>query len=68
MNREELIKLVDQIKTSSGTEKEVDRLLERFMNSVPDPIASDYIFAREYEHLTLEQIVDKALSYKSFLL
>lgn len=68
MNRDELIKLVNEIKTSSGTEQEVDELLEQFMNNVPDPTASDYIFAKEYEHFTTEQIVDKALSYKPFLL
>lgn len=66
MKREELIELVKRISNAEGTESEIDKMVETFENSVPDPNALDYIFQKEYEHLSAEEIVDKALSYKSF--
>lgn len=32
--------------------------------NVPDPNAANYFFDIKYKDLTIEQIVDKALSYK----
>jgi hypothetical protein len=68
MNREELIQLVKRISAAEGTEKEIDALIRLFENNVPDPNAIDYIFQKEYEGLTVEEIVDKALSNKPFRL
>ena len=68
MKRNDLIELVKSILTSPGTESEVDALVAIFLNNVPDPGAIDYLYAKKYEGLTPEQIVDKALSYKPFYL
>ena len=68
MEYNRLVELVKTIKTSSGEEKEVDALVSMFLENVPDPGALDYLFAKEYENLTAEQIVNKALSYRSFYL
>ena len=68
MERNELIMLVKAIQVSTGTEKEVDDLVCRFLKNVSDPEAIDYLYAKKYEKLTAEEIVDKALSYKPFQL
>ena len=34
-----------------------------FSQNVPDPNATDFIFAKQYEDLSTEEIVDKALNY-----
>lgn len=69
LNREQLIELVDRIKNAEGeTEEENDALIDLFLENVPDPNASNYIFEIEYEELTAEAIVEKALSYKPFQL
>ncbi|AXT54632.1 hypothetical protein D1815_02270 [Aquimarina sp. AD1] len=66
MTREELIELVKSIITvENKTEKEIDELLEVLKRNVPDPEVSDLIY---YDELTPEQIIDKALSYKSIQL
>ena len=66
MERLSLIKLVNEIMLSTGTEEEVDNLVSLFLKNIADPNALDYIYSKEYEGLTSEQIVDKALSYKPF--
>ena len=68
MNRTDLIQLVEKIQAAEGTEAEIDNLIDTFLENVPDPNAADYIFQKEYENLTIEEIVDKALSYKPFML
>lgn len=69
LNREQLIELVDRIKNAEGeTEEENDALIDLFLENVPDPNASNYIFEIEYEDLSTEEVVDKALSYKPFQL
>jgi hypothetical protein len=68
MNRTELIELVKKISVADGTEEELDNMVDTFMENVPDPNAVDYIFQKQYEGLTAEEIVDKALSYKPFIL
>ncbi len=66
MNREELINLVRKIQSAEGTEEEIDKMIEEFLKNVSDPNAVNYIFEKEYENLSVEEIVDKAMSYKSF--
>jgi len=63
MKREELIVLVEKIQSLGGTAKEIDEMIHNFLRNVPDPEALDYIFQKEYENLSTEEIVDKALSY-----
>lgn len=64
MNREELIDLVNSIKSAEGTEEEIHAKILLFKQNVPDPQAANYIYAKQYEGWTTEQIVDKALSYR----
>jgi hypothetical protein len=65
----ELIKLAKKIRfAEANTEEEMNKDIEIFMNNVPDPHASDYFFSKQYEGMTLEEIVDKALSYKPIAL
>lgn len=61
LSREELIKLVDQIKSGDGTEEEIDSLIDLLMENVPDPQVSNLIF---YDDLPSAEIVDRALDYK----
>ena len=68
MKRRQLIALVNKIIEANGTEEEIEELIDLFLNNVPDPNADAYIFDSEYEKLTPEEIVDKALDYKPFLL
>jgi hypothetical protein len=68
MERDELIKLVKRITLFDGSEKEVDIMIGIFLKNVPDPNALAYLHEKEYEHFTAEQIVDKALAYKPFIL
>lgn len=63
MTRTELIVLVKRIQAIDGTESEIDRMLNLFLANTMDPDAVDYIFAKQYEELSAEQIVDKVLSY-----
>lgn len=64
MTREELIQLANKIIKAEGTEEEVIANVLLFEKNVPDPNASDYLTQPEYDDLSPEQIVDKALSYK----
>jgi len=64
MTREELISLAKKIIYSEGTEQEVIDNVLLFEKNVPDPNACDYLTQPEYDELSPEQIVDKALSYK----
>lgn len=68
MERIELIELVKEIQSSSGTEEEVDNLVNTFIRNVQDPNALDYLYSKQYEDLTPEEIVDKVLNYKPFQL
>ncbi|MFJ5562468.1 hypothetical protein [Lysinibacillus xylanilyticus] len=66
LNREELIVLVTRIMNAAGkTEEENDQLLEEFLDNIIDPEAANYIF---YDNLLPEEVVDKALSYKTIQL
>jgi len=65
MTREKLIELAKKIKFAEGdSEEEMDRNIDLFLKNVPDPNATKYFYSQEFEGMTLEQIVDKALSYK----
>ncbi len=65
MTREELLALAKKIRFAEAkTEREMDEDIELFLKNVPDPQASDYFFSKKFEGMTLEEIVDKALSYR----
>jgi len=65
MTREELIELAEKIINAGGKDEEEYRAnIHLFKRNVPDPNAANYFFDIKYKHLTVEQIVDKALSYK----
>ena len=67
MTKKELIELARKIRFAEGeSEKEMDRNIDLFLENVPDPNATKYFYSKEHEGLTLEEIVDKALSYKPF--
>lgn len=67
MTRTELIELAEKIQNASGaTEAENDKMLELFLENVPDPNAGNYFFELEYDDLNPEEIVDRSLSYKPF--
>ncbi|MDR2272058.1 MAG: hypothetical protein LBF27_14225 [Sphingobacterium sp.] len=69
LSRQELIDLVKRISNAEGTtEQEDDDMLDLFLENVPDPNAADYIFSKEYEGLSAEEIVDRALAYKPFIM
>ena len=69
MSREELIILVEKILVAAGaTEEENNKMIDKFEENVPDPNATDYIFSPRYGNLSAEEIVEKALSYKSIKL
>ncbi len=69
MNKDALVELVNKIRNAEGqTEEENDALLDLFLENVPDPEAANYIYEKEYEDLTSEEIVNKALAYKSIQL
>lgn len=69
LDREQLIELVARIRNAEGeTEEQNDAMIDRFLENVPDPNAANYIFDLEYDGLSDAEIVDKALSYKPFIL
>lgn len=70
LSREELVKLVHEIRNSHGkTEEEDDALLDRLALAVDHPGPSDVIFWDErFDDATDEKIVDELLNYKPNLL
>ncbi len=65
MNRDELIVLVGRMRESSYTsDEEAENDIEILNKNVLDPYAMDYIFQKEYEDMSLEEVVDKILSYR----
>lgn len=68
-SRQELIDLVERISNAGGkTEQDDDDMLDLFLENVPNPNALDYIFSKEYEGLSSEEILDLALAYKPFIM
>ncbi|WP_175702847.1 hypothetical protein [Burkholderia ambifaria] len=69
MNRDELIVLVGRMRESNySSDEEAESDIEILNNNVMDPYAMDCIFQKEYEAMSLEEVVDKILSYKSMQL
>ncbi|MGK5638610.1 bacteriocin immunity protein [Streptomyces sp. URMC 126] len=66
MTREELIQLVEDVMTCSGTEVEQDELVEMLRENVAHPRVLDLINADP--QLSAEQIVDQALAYRPIAL
>jgi hypothetical protein len=67
MNRDELVELVKKIKEDECSEDEINSWIDLLHENVPHPDASDLIFYSK-EELSAEEIVDKALNYKTPLL
>ena len=67
LSKDELVELVRKISAAEGTEEEIDAMLHTLEKNVPHPAVSDLIFWSE-EELTPEQIVEKALAYRSIAL
>lgn len=64
LTRNELVELVERImKDGSLAGGQCDEWVSQFIENVPDPKASDYIFWPDRK-MTPEEIVDRALSYK----
>lgn len=68
MEKNELIALVKKILAANCTEKELDEMVSLFVENVPDPNATKYLYAKEYEGLSPDQIVEKAMAYRPFQL
>jgi hypothetical protein len=68
MTRENLIVLGKKIMNAEGTEEEYRVNILLFKSNVPNPNAANYFFDIKYNDLTIEQIVDKAMSYRSIQL
>lgn len=65
MTRDELIELARKIRSAEGmSEEEINGNIDLFLKNVPDPNATKYFFNKKFEGMTLEDIVDKSLSYK----
>ncbi len=65
MTRDELIKLVSDIKNCRGSEREIDEMVVKLRKNVTCPYVTDLIF---FDEKTPEEIVDAALAYKPILL
>ncbi len=74
MNRDELIELGRKIVNCEGTEQEIDAMLELFSINVPHPNGANLFYypenynGRKFDiaeyRPTIEEVVDKALSFK----
>jgi len=65
LDRDELLVLVTKIQEGSyPSEEEADADMERLTENVADPAAMDYLFEKQYEHLSPERIVERILSYR----
>lgn len=65
LNKEEIISLIQKIRTENLSETEEDVILEELEKGVLDPDISDYIY---WSELSAEEIVGKALNYKPITL
>ena len=66
MTREELVRLVQHIMTTSGCVVDVDGLLNKLEANVPHPNVSELIFnPPSGKRMTAEEIVDEALNPKN---
>ncbi|GIM54899.1 bacteriocin immunity protein [Capnocytophaga cynodegmi] len=65
LNKEEIISLIQKIRTENLSETEEDAILEELEKGVLDPDISDYIY---WSELSAEEIADKVLNYKPIIL
>lgn len=65
LNKEEIISLIQKIRTENLSETEEDVILEELEKGVLDPDISDYIY---WSELSAEEIADKVLNYKPIIL
>ncbi len=66
LTKEEIIAATEEITDCSNkSEQEIDRLIDRLEEGVPDPQISDYIY---WSEMTAEKIADIALQYKPIVL
>lgn len=78
MNREQLMELGNKIISFEGSERELDEMYELFNRNVPRPNGANLFFYPENYNAsrddisqynpTVEDVVDKCMSYKSILL
>ena len=64
-NKEELIKLIEELINCQMSEVQQDILLHKIQDGVIDPEISNYIY---WSEMSTEEIADKALSYKPIYL
>ncbi|MFJ1472825.1 hypothetical protein ACILE9_01005 [Capnocytophaga cynodegmi] len=62
LNKEEIISLIQKIRTENLSETEEDAILEELERGVLDPEISNYIY---WSELSAEEIADKVLNYKT---
>lgn len=67
LSRDELISLLEQIKACKDLEYVIDDKVNKLCTAVADPKILDYIYWPD-EELTNDEIIDKALAYKPFIL
>lgn len=65
LSKEEIISLIQKIRTENLSETEEDAILEELEKGILDPDISDYIY---WSELSAEEIADKALNYKPITL
>ncbi len=70
LNRQQLVELIEHLRRGDAENEDIeDQWVAQIHASVADPNIIDYIFHDfSTPPLTSEQIVDKALSYKSIAL
>lgn len=78
MTRNELIELGKRIVNCEGTEEEIHKMIDLFNKNVPHPSGANlFYYPENYNartcdistyNLTIEEIVDKCLSYKPIIL
>ncbi len=78
MTREELIELGNKLISAKGSEEEINQLYELFSQNVPHPLGANLFYYPENYNArtdyiseynpTVEEVVDKCLSYKPILI
>jgi hypothetical protein len=63
MDKGALIRLVERMQSGEDDEGEINMLIDLFLANATDPNATDFLFAKEHEGLSAEEIVSKALAY-----
>jgi hypothetical protein len=70
LTRDEMVRLVERLQRGEGTAEEATEWVEAMEGATSNPHVADLIFYPKpgEEHLTSEQIVDRALAYRPFKL